>query len=778
MIRRIFTVTVVSLFLFTITAAAQTWNCGPANNPSGVTAALSGGTLTISGTGAMMNYTAPGLLPWYDQRNDIINAVIEHGVTSIGDRAFATCANLVSVTIPNSVTTIGMTVFQECRNLASITIPSSVTAIGQNAFMNCSGLTSIISLRPVPPTIGENAFLNVDKTTACLYVPQGSVDNYRSAWGWGASGCVNFVYTVTFNSLGGGNVSSQFFIHEASKAAKPTDPTRSGYVFGGWYRDTAGTQAWDFDTDVVTMDTTLYAKWFWDIGTVPGTVTAFLNDGTLTISGTGAMKNFSDSQNDRAPWHNSRSTIVDLVIGKGVTSIGAWAFFGTALTAVLVPEDVTSIGNMAFRECVNLVSITIGRGVTSIDTEALNRCYIMDSINVAPENLNFSSENGVLFNKNKTTLIRFPEGRQGEYTIPDGVITIGRDAFHNRRGLTSVTIPSSVITIERFAFRDCHALTSATIGSSVTTIEEGAFASCNKLTEIIIPNSVTSIGTNAFEYCTGLTAIISLNTVPPAVGSNAFRNVNTATACLYVPKNSIAAYRAASQWGTFTCINSASAVGYPTVTFDSRSGSAVASQFLVSGDKVEEPAVPTRANYTFGGWHRDTAGTQAWDFDTDVVTVDMTLYAKWIEPISVLTPTRDIPNLTRPEEPIEFSPAAILAGEFTAGPNPVARHFGTVNFFRTGSAIETANLRIFDASGNFIKKISITDTPRTGGTVFIEAQANLPPAVVSAARRPVGSWNLTDAKGRPVSEGTYVVRGTIKTTGGKTERISLIVGVR
>jgi hypothetical protein len=127
---------------------------------------------------------------------------------------------------------------------------------------------------------------------------------------------------------------------------------------------------------------------------------------------------------------------------------------------------------------------------------------------VEENNQNYCSEDGVLFNKDKTKIIRYPEGKHGsQYVIPNSVTSIGDYAFWMCSSLTSIEIPSSVTSIEDAAFRECSKLTSIEIPSSVTSIEMWTFLDCSSLTSIEIPSSVTSIGNSAFSSCSKLTTI-------------------------------------------------------------------------------------------------------------------------------------------------------------------------------------------------------------------------------------------------------------------------------
>ena len=223
---------------------------------------------------------------------------------------------------------------------------------------------------------------------------------------------------------------------------------------------------------------------------------AVIPDGVTTI-GTGAFL-FANG-------------LTSIAIPTSVRIIEANAFqYATGLTSVAIPSGVTTIGNSAFVYASGLTSITIPASVTTIGTGAFNNNVSLTSISVAPENINYKSINGVLFNKSGKTLIHYPvELSSSSYTIPSGVTTIGAEAFRGASRLTSITIPSGVKTIEDSAFNLVSGLTSVTIPASVTTIGASAFNRASSLRSITFkPDSkLTIIGGYAFYAATSLTSI-------------------------------------------------------------------------------------------------------------------------------------------------------------------------------------------------------------------------------------------------------------------------------
>ena len=265
----------------------------------------------------------------------------------------------------------------------------------------------------------------------------------------------------------------------------------------------------DIDWNVVFAEETNT----WDISqNGDGSVMATLSDdGTLTISGNGKMKDWRNSSDEA--WDSNRKNIKNVIINNGVTSIGNFAFSDcTSLTNITIPNSVTSIGDYAFYGCENLINITIPNSVTSIGNDVFNGCISLTSINVDSNNEKYMSDNGVLYTKDKKILIQYPGKKEGtEYLILQGVESIEDYAFWGCGNLTNIIIPNGVTSIGYSAFYRCTSLTNITIPNSVTSIGDFAFNECTSLTNIAIPDSVTSIGDHAFYKCDSLSVLCKSN---------------------------------------------------------------------------------------------------------------------------------------------------------------------------------------------------------------------------------------------------------------------------
>jgi hypothetical protein len=294
-------------------------------------------------------------------------------------------------------------------------------------------------------------------------------------------------------------------------------------------------------------------------GSCTWTLTGESGNYTLSISGNGAMTDYGSEDNESSPWYQYRNNIKNVIIQNGVTNIGEWAFHECALTSVSIGNSVRSIGDCAFRDCKSLVTLTVPNPVRTIGEEVFESCSSLTGINISgsvteidwtsafehcskladisidADNPNYVSEDGVVFNKNKTILFLCAPAKTGVYSMPN-----------------------SVVSIDWAAFFECESLTGIVISNSVTTIDEWAFHGLGSLTSVTISNSVTTIGDEAFAYCSSLTSITNLSATPQNIYnngySNVFDNTNISACTLKVPANAVNDYKAAPVWSEFGTI--------------------------------------------------------------------------------------------------------------------------------------------------------------------------------------------------------------------------------
>ncbi|MDV4151843.1 leucine-rich repeat protein [Clostridium sp. AL.422] len=201
-------------------------------------------------------------------------------------------------------------------------------------------------------------------------------------------------------------------------------------------------------------------------------------------------------------------------IPSTVTTILNWAFAYSHISQINIPSSVNSIGIYAFRDCSNLISIYIPSSVTNIDTSAFYNCTSLNSIDVDVGNVNYSSLDGVLYDKLQTKLICYPVGKIGPFTIPDSVNLINTSAFERCTNLTSITMGNNVRTIGDYAFAYCTNLTSVNMSSSVNTIGSYSFAYCSNLENITMGINLHSIGYRGFIDCNKLSEVKFLGDAP------------------------------------------------------------------------------------------------------------------------------------------------------------------------------------------------------------------------------------------------------------------------
>jgi hypothetical protein len=479
-------------------------------------------------------------------------------VTSINKNAFELCYGLTSVTIGNSVTSIGYSAFYYCEGLTSVTIGNSVTSIGSCAFADCTGLINV-TLGNSLNSIGSQAFSRCAALTS-VSIP----DSVISIGGFAFENCTGLASIAIPNSVTqiGLNPFShcssiQKFIVNADNEHYATDD--SGALYNKDFSELlicpGGKTEFDIPQTVTSIGRYAFSCYNLYSITVPNSITSIGDDafwGCTSLNSI-VIPNTVTSIGSRA--FQYCSSLTSVLIPNSVTSIGGYAFFGcTSLTEMTIPNTVTSIGKEAFFDCESLTEMTISNSVTSIGDYAFCRCLSVPQFVVEPDNAYYASDEfGAMYNKDFSILLICPCSKT-EFDVPNSVTSIANRAFEYCKGLTSVNIGNSVTSIGYSAFDYCKGLTSIVIPNSVISIGSWAFRDCSGLESVTIGSSVSDIYCEAFYGCNKIKKISSYNTTPPLCDGNVFSSYIFKNATVYVPEESIDAYKNAKVWEKFANI--------------------------------------------------------------------------------------------------------------------------------------------------------------------------------------------------------------------------------
>lgn len=508
-------------------------------------------------------------------------------VTRIGDQAFRDCKTVTSIIIPNTITSIGDYAFMDCINLTNLSVPNSVYDIGLNV-------------------LGGTKWLE-EKPNGLVYV--GLV-----AYGYKGTLPENVVLREGIKGIASGAFNNWEVPPELISIVIPNSVIKIGY---GAFQFCKKLTSVSMGNSVTTIDacafwscsslrdmklpntlTSIGDKAFMDCGAIdfdiPESVTsigggAFFKCASLKriripnvkIIDAGAFA-FCTSVNEVIinPTKMRLPSIYDPSLGydRDLDPFTYGAFENcSSLNRVTIGDSLDYIPGGTFSNCVNLKSVSFGKSIISFGA------YGSSFTGVYPTEVEWNAVNyggaisGMYYHFNTSDVERvvigeeveaipthfMPNSKITEVIIPNSVRTIGMWAFEGCSELTSVILSNSLNEIQDDAFLNCTSLKSLIIPNSVTSIDAGAFAGCKGMKSITIGNSVAKIGGSVFNSCTGLNSITCLSDMPPTVdnelytdGTGRMQDLLYRKATLYVPKESIEAYRATFPWSKFTNIMS------------------------------------------------------------------------------------------------------------------------------------------------------------------------------------------------------------------------------
>lgn len=448
MTKKLLTLALISLLflVFCTTANAETVASGTCGE--NLTWTLDDvGTLTISGTGEMTNWSDSMDQPWQEYKASIQAVVVENGVISIGNFSFYDCNNLSSVSLPDSLTTICLSPFGNCSNLTEISIPKNVTEIGndfQNNFNDCTKLIAIHVADDNPNYTSVDGVLFTKNKDRLLDYPCNSPNT-----------SFTIPQTVKYIAEGAFQYSNLTEIL--------VDPNNR------YYASENGVLLNSSKTNLIVYPHSNTQTTY----TIPSSVTL------ISVSA------FKGSKN-----------LVEILIPDSVTTIEASAFSGcNKLSSITFPSSVVNIGSGLFENCGNLKSVTLSTGITEITYSMFYDCIQLQDV-IIPNGIATISDFAFKGCTSLTSII-----------LPNTVTSIGIGSFQGCTNLNQISLSNNLIEISTQAFRSCSSLKKVTLPSSITTLGISAFSGCTSLQEITIPSSVTQILRGAFLSCYNLQTV-------------------------------------------------------------------------------------------------------------------------------------------------------------------------------------------------------------------------------------------------------------------------------
>lgn len=532
--------------------------------------------------------------------SSLTSITIPHGVTSIPNQAFTFCTNLLSVTIPGSVTSISNFAFRDCTSLSSVTIPVGVKTIGDNAFLRCLDLGSL-TLSNTVESIGVAAFSSCN-SLASVTIPSSVSSIGSNAFGYSSSLTAISVDTGNMNYSSEDGVlfdkaKTTLIQYPNAKAGGYTIPDGVTNLISASFGSCVNLTNVNIASSVTSIGEYAFSGCSNLISTYfRGDAPAALGVNAFSNTAVGHVIYYSNTSSGfmTPNWQGYASVRIPFsytIIGGATIQVADC--LASEAGSIVIPNSieglpVTSIGDYAFSSCSSITGVTIPDSVISIGNRVFEYCSSLATITVAAGNADYSSVGGVLFSKDQSTLIQYPAGKTGRYTIPGGVTSLGDRAFASCSGLMSISISSGVTMIGHNVFQGCNSLSATyfegnaptSIGSHVflgvaarhrvyysttatgftsplwngyaaekfqysyvvvggTTITITDYPT-SETGDIVIPaliegKPVTGIGNNAFLNCSSLTRVGIPSSVT-SIGSWAFSNCSS-LATVRIPKS-------------------------------------------------------------------------------------------------------------------------------------------------------------------------------------------------------------------------------------------------
>lgn len=459
----------------------------------------------------------------------------------IGNSMFDYCENLKHLSLPDNIIEIGSGAFYHCSSLEGLILPETLTAIYSNAFFYAESIQSI--------TIPKNVEL-IDEAVfcGCSSLESFSVDPENN----------NFSAVDGMLCNKEGNVILAFPSGRKGEYSVP-----EGFI----------------EIEPAAFNECLISSVTLPEGIVRIGDSAFSN--SYSLESIWLPNTLKEIESNMFTWCDK---LKEIHFPENLEIIGERAFLRCgSLSSINLPASVKTLEDRVFANCDNLESVTLSSSLESFGIDVFISDKKLTSIIVPADNKYFSEVDGILFNADRTSLIKCPEGKTGELALPVEVKEIFDEAFYNCAELTSISMDDNVETIglsvfsgcvsiesvrlsnnlpkiPAYLFESCSQLSSVNIGYIVEAIDDFAFSGCTHLEKITFPASLKTIGSDAFSYCSALSEITAEGEIPPVcTTAYTFYGLDTASIILNVPASAIDAYLADSTWSKFNVLGSSSA---------------------------------------------------------------------------------------------------------------------------------------------------------------------------------------------------------------------------